>query len=463
MDVSIIIPVYNKMEQLERSLYFIAKQISTNISLEVIVVDDGSTEPLKVIVDSYNDQIVNLKYVRLERDKHSCRSRTRNTGIRESAGNIVVFLDCGIVIPDFFVERVVNRIGVSDNMVLYHYILGAFTDPNQEDLSVIEGLNPTNLTAICEQLKYHPGWEDMRTSHFELVENDLGKMDVPWTMGWGGAVSASRDIVLQTGGFDETLKGWGAEDTDFSYQLHKHGASMFATSDIYTLHLPHASDDNIDQKIKSSFINRKKMHMKERTFDTELYSYSADMHFDQIIAKFNRLLVHYYVPVYSSNVIELLNTEYLQGAGRSVVLGADSHAMLTALNVTHVFLQNKRLINRYQCTWPDKEFLYLLGLDTLYPSKHFDVIVVTDYFRMFSEPLISIMLKELHRISKRLVLLYNDSYVSYLATTAGWTWHSREELEQLFGRNQLISHTERQVDDCKVLELDKAVAISRIG
>ncbi|WP_195576570.1 glycosyltransferase family 2 protein [Paenibacillus sp. 1001270B_150601_E10] len=460
LDVSIIIPVYNKMEQLERSLYFVANQIvDTGIALEVVVIDDGSTEPVKDIIDSYSNQIHNLKYIYLERDKHSCRSRTRNVGIRESSGRILVFLDCGIVIPDFFIERVVSRIGDSENMVLYHYVMGAFTDPIKEDLSIIEHVEPWNLAAICEQLRYHPEWEDMRTSHFELVDHDLNRMDAPWSMGWGGAVSASREIVLQAGGFDETLKGWGAEDTDFAYQLHKHGASMYATDDICTLHLPHPSDDNIDQKIKSSYLNRKKMHMKHRTFDTEIYPYSADLHFDLIMAKFNRLVTHYYVPAYSDSLIELLNREYIQGVERSAIIGADSHAILSALKVSHVFLQNKGLLERYQGTWPEKEFVYLLGLDTLYVSKHFDVIIVTDYFRMFSEPLIGIMLKELYRISKKVVFLYNDSYVSYLATTAGWTWHSRQELEQLFERSKLMSHTERQVGDCKVFEVGKAVTV----
>lgn len=461
LNVSIIIPVYNKMEQLERSLYFIANQIDLELSLEVVVIDDGSTQPVKDVIDAYSNQILNLKYLYLERDKHSCRSRTRNVGIQESSGNILVFLDCGIVIPDDFIERVMNRIGDRSNMVLYPYIMGAFTDPNIADLSVIEHINPSNLAAICEQLKYHPHWEDMRTSHFELVEHDLNRMDVPWSMGWGGVVCASRDIVLQAGGFDETLKGWGAEDTDFSYQLYKHEALMYATEDIYTLHLPHPSDDNIDQKIRSSYLNRKKMHMKHRTFDTELYPYSADLHFDLIMAKFNRLVTHYYIPAYSNPLLEFLNCEYLQGVERTGVIGADSHAVLSMLNVTHVFLQNKGLIQRYADRWPEKEFLYLLGLDTLYPSKYFDVIIVTDYFRMFSEPLIGIMVKELYRISKKVVFLYNDSYVSYLATTAGWTWHTRDELEQLFEQGQFKSHTEQQIGDCKVFELGKAVAVSK--
>ncbi|GGG02008.1 glycosyltransferase family 2 protein [Paenibacillus aceti] len=458
LDVSIIIPVYNKMEQLERSLHFIANQIHTGILLEVVVIDDGSTEPVQDIIASYQDQIQNLKYIYLERDKKSCRSRTRNVGIRESSGKILVFLDCGIVIPEFFIERVVNQIGDSTNRVLYHYVMGAFTEPSQ-DLSVIEHIRPSNLAAVCEQLRYHPEWEDMRTSHFELVDHDLNRMDVPWSMGWGGAVSASRDIVLQAGGFDETLKGWGAEDTDFAYQLHMHGAEMYATEDICTLHLPHPSDDKIDQKIKSSYLNRKKMHMKHRTFDTEIYPYSADMHFDLIMAKFNRLVTHYYLPGYSEELIELLNEEYVQGTERSAIIGADSRAVLSALEVSHVFLQNKGLIQRYENIWTEKEFVYLLGVDTLYPSKHFDVIIVTDYFRMISEPLVGIMLKELFRISKKAVFLYNDSYVSYLVTTAGWTWHSRQELRQLLERNQLKAHTERQVGDCKLFEVGKAVPV----
>lgn len=462
MNISIIIPVHNKPDQLEKTLHFIsAQKYMDDIEMEVVIVDDGSAEPVREVVDSYKDRLPSLNYIFIPRDKHSCRSRARNTGIEQSKGSILVFLDSGIVIPESMIEQVVRRIGDSDSRVLYHYILGAFTDPDVEDMSVIEGITPQNLAETCERLKFHPGWEDMRTAHFDLVGGDLNRMDVPWTMGWSGAVSASREIVLKSGGFDESFKGWGAEDTDFSYHLHLHGAAMYATEEICVLHLPHAADDNIDMKIKTSFMNRKKMHFKHYTFDTELYPYSADMHYDGIMSKFNRLVIKYYTPPYPGELIDKLHSDYLTGVERSAVIGADSYALLRELNVSHVFLQNKHIYQDFKNKITDKELVYLLGADTSYSSGYFDVIVVTDFYRMISEPLAGIWLKELQRISKKLVFIHNEVYVSYLANVAGWTWHSLDELQHILSQKQLEYSVSSKVGEFLLLDVGKAVPAAR--
>ncbi|WP_028544046.1 glycosyltransferase family 2 protein [Paenibacillus taiwanensis] len=459
MNISIIIPVHNKVEQLEQTLAFISEQEHRDdLSYEVIVVDDGSTEPVKEVVDSFVSKIKALKYSFIPRDKFSCRSRTRNRGIKESKGNILVFLDCGIVIPAHFVDRVAEQIGSSHNTVLYHYILGAFTDPDKEDMSVLDGITPHNLQEISERLKYHPAWEDMRTSHFHLVNNDLNQMDVPWTMGWSGAISASRDIVVQAGGFDESFKGWGAEDTDFSYQLHKHGAIMRATENICVLHLPHRADDQKQLKIKSSFLNRKKMHVKNYQFDTEIYPYSADMHYDQVISKFNHLVVKYYTPEYELSFIESLNANYITGSECSLIIGEDSIAHLSALHTSHIFIQNKHLHQAYTERFAAREVVYLLGVDTPYARGHFDTIVVTDYYRMFSEPLAGLMFKEWFRISKRLILIYHKEYISYLANVAGWTWHSIDEIELILRSNNLSCEIQDQMGEYIIIEVVKAAS-----
>ncbi|RJX38052.1 glycosyltransferase [Paenibacillus pinisoli] len=464
MDISIIIPVHNKPDQLEKTLYFISGQKDLGgIGMEVVIVDDGSTEPVREVVDSYRDKLPSLNYIFIPRDKHSCRSRARNTGIAESKGRILVFLDCGIVIPDTMIRQSVGRIGDSANMVLYHYILGAFTDPDVEDMSVIEGITPQNLADTCERLKFHPGWEDMRTAHFELVGGDLNRMDVPWTMGWSGAVSASREIVVKSGGFDESFKGWGAEDTDFSYHLHLHGAAMYATEEICVLHLPHAADDKIDMKIKTSFMNRKKMHFKHYTFDTELYPYSADMHYDGIMSKFNRLVIKYYTPLYPAELIGRLHDDYLAGAERSAIVGADSYALLKELDVSHIFLQNKHIYQDFKSKLTDKEVVYMLGADTPYASGYFDVLVVTDFYRMISEPIAGIWLKELQRISKKLVFIHNETYVSYLATVAGWTWHSLDELQAILGQKQLAYSVSAQIGEFLLLDIAKAAPAANIA
>ncbi|WP_316814902.1 glycosyltransferase [Pedobacter nyackensis] len=82
--VSVVIPCYNHGRYLSKAIESILGQ--THRNTEIIVVDDGSTDNTVSVCNSYP----NVKYVRTER---LGLSGARNTGIRYSTGNYLVFLD----------------------------------------------------------------------------------------------------------------------------------------------------------------------------------------------------------------------------------------------------------------------------------------------------------------------------------------------------------------------------------
>jgi glycosyltransferase involved in cell wall biosynthesis len=83
---SIIIPTYNRAEELKRSLESVLSQTFTDF--EVIVVDDGSTDNTSATVRSFKDMRVHYIY-----HQNSERSATRNTGMKAAEGNYICFLD----------------------------------------------------------------------------------------------------------------------------------------------------------------------------------------------------------------------------------------------------------------------------------------------------------------------------------------------------------------------------------
>lgn len=86
--VSVIIAVYNRPQKLKRALNSLTKQSFKNF--EVIVIDDGSVNPLCDILKTYYTKFQSLKYIR-----HTNRKTplSLNTGIRIASGKFITFLD----------------------------------------------------------------------------------------------------------------------------------------------------------------------------------------------------------------------------------------------------------------------------------------------------------------------------------------------------------------------------------
>ena len=83
--VSIIIPTYNRARFITRAIDSVLSQTYWNV--EIIVVDDGSTDNTKNIVNSYGKQV---RYIYQE---NKGAASARNTGINESKGQYIAFLD----------------------------------------------------------------------------------------------------------------------------------------------------------------------------------------------------------------------------------------------------------------------------------------------------------------------------------------------------------------------------------
>jgi glycosyltransferase involved in cell wall biosynthesis len=88
MKVSIIIPVYNVEEYLQECLNSAVNQTLEDI--EIICINDGSTDSSLEILNKYKDRCFNIKIINQE---NKGLSATRNVGIRNAKGKYIYFLD----------------------------------------------------------------------------------------------------------------------------------------------------------------------------------------------------------------------------------------------------------------------------------------------------------------------------------------------------------------------------------
>lgn len=85
--VSVIIPVYNSAKHINECLTSVIKQTYKN--LEIILVDDKSTDDSVKIIKSYKDKRIRL----IESDENVGAALTRNKGVEVATGDYICFLD----------------------------------------------------------------------------------------------------------------------------------------------------------------------------------------------------------------------------------------------------------------------------------------------------------------------------------------------------------------------------------
>ena len=86
--ISVIIPAYNCSKLIPNAIESVLGQTYSN--LELIVVDDGSTDNTAEIILNYKNYNNNMKYIY---QNNGGVSKARNTGIKQSVGEYIAFLD----------------------------------------------------------------------------------------------------------------------------------------------------------------------------------------------------------------------------------------------------------------------------------------------------------------------------------------------------------------------------------
>jgi glycosyltransferase involved in cell wall biosynthesis len=118
VDISIIIPVYNTEAYLKRCVDSVIMQ--QNVKLEIILVDDGSTDDSPNICDNYS---VNYPFIKTIHIDNSGPSTAKNVGYDIAIGNYIAFIDSDDEIrPDMFCTMLKSAYNHNADIVCCNYI-----------------------------------------------------------------------------------------------------------------------------------------------------------------------------------------------------------------------------------------------------------------------------------------------------------------------------------------------------
>jgi len=211
MIVSIVIPTYGRGEKLGTTLdALLASDTSGLDAVEIIVVDDGSPEPIAPVVESrVACPTISLRCIR---QQNAGPAAARNTGFRASRGEIVLCVDDDILCPvDLIRQHVEAHRRFPGSVIFGRY----------------PSVQPFRQTPLLRYLDSR-GYDIGRDADEEFME---------------GQIVASGQISFERGMFDEVagiyrdeLATPVAEEYELSARLRDRGVRLLLASGITALH-----------------------------------------------------------------------------------------------------------------------------------------------------------------------------------------------------------------------------------
>jgi len=202
--VSVVIPAYNAAEQLPATLRALAAQQEEPGPVEVLVVDDGSTDGTADAARSSG--LGTLRVVSLPRCGGPARAR--NAGIEAARGELVVFTDADCIPDPRFLAEICRPL---------------LADPA---LAAVKGAYRTaqrSLAARFAQAEFEERYRMMaRLETIDFVDTY--------------AAAFRRSVLLEAGGFDPSFPVPNNEDVDLSWRLAAAGHRMAFTPGAVVTH-----------------------------------------------------------------------------------------------------------------------------------------------------------------------------------------------------------------------------------
>ncbi len=146
--VSVVVPVYNVEPYVKECLDSIDAQTYKNI--EIVIVDDGSTDNSKTVCDEFARN--STRSVKVLAQKNSGLSAARNSGIRNCVGDFIVFVDSDDVLSRLYVEALVSAVLESGCAMATIRRVDGFLDGNRPVLE--EDSKRARRFAILDEVEY---------------------------------------------------------------------------------------------------------------------------------------------------------------------------------------------------------------------------------------------------------------------------------------------------------------------
>lgn len=198
LSASIVIPTRNRAAMLRACVTSVLASAYSGDQYEVIVVDDGSSDATRRVVESVRSGLRGLALHYAE-SKGRGLNAARNVGMAVASSDLVLFLDDDVEVPSTWLETFVD-------CALRHPSAGCIGGPIRLRL---EGSPPR----LCGREKLGE------------TELDLGTEEIPVLAVWGANFGVRRWAMEVAGHFDESFRLYG-DEVEWQNRLRKAGVEI---------------------------------------------------------------------------------------------------------------------------------------------------------------------------------------------------------------------------------------------
>jgi glycosyltransferase involved in cell wall biosynthesis len=230
MRFSVVVPVYNRPDEVDELLQSLETQSTKDF--EVIIIEDGSTLPCKEVVENYQE-ILDIHYFVIE---NAGPAGARNVGIEKAKGEYIIFFDSDCIIPQGYFKALEQALDETH--------ADAFGGPDKAHES---------FTDVQKAINYS------MTSFFTTggIRGGKQKMDKFYPRSFNMGIR--RKVAQALGGFSKMRFG---EDIDFSIRIVKGGYKSCLFSEAWVYHKRRTDLKKFFKQVNNSGIARINLYKK---------------------------------------------------------------------------------------------------------------------------------------------------------------------------------------------------------
>jgi glycosyltransferase involved in cell wall biosynthesis len=196
--VSVVIPVYNASRTLRKTLQTILSQ--DDFDMEVILVDDASTEDISAMADEMRAVLHRLP-------ENSGPATARTKGAEIATGEIVLFTDSDVWLPEDILERVRK-------------------DFEEKECECVQG----TFSDRCPHSNFFSQYKNLYNRFV------LGRLGDWINTTYTSVTAVNRDFFFHCGGFDKEIKTASVEDRTLGEKIVRAGGNIYLDRSIEVVH-----------------------------------------------------------------------------------------------------------------------------------------------------------------------------------------------------------------------------------